>query len=98
MAATLLLQYAAATGNVDFIHEVEMAMLAFAQSTVVTELTTVANHVNRIALMKLVTNAPGTYAPLFAAICASQGIDINSTDAAIQNSVAACWNAIAGAV
>jgi len=98
MAATLILQYAAATGDVTFIQKVEMAMLAYAQSTVVGELNTVTNHVNRVALMKAATNNPSLYAPLFAFICASQGVDTTSTDVNINNSVAACWNAVAGVV
>jgi hypothetical protein len=96
MASTLVLQYAAATGDQSFINRVEMAMLAFAQSTVVSEAAGTANHANRVVLMKAVTNDPATWAPRFAFICASQGLDASSADTAINNSVAACWNVMAG--
>lgn len=97
MAATLILQYGAATGDVTFIERVQMAMLATANN-LNAEAGATANHANRMALMKAVTNAPVQYAPLFAFLIAAQGIDGTSTDANIQSMISTTWNSMAGQV
>lgn len=97
MATTLIAQYQAATGDKTFIQKVEMAMLQTAHN-LKTEASGTANHANRMALMKAVTNDPDSWAPRFALVIASQAIDSVSTDAAIQTACANAWDALAGQV
>lgn len=95
MAVTLLAQYAAAVGDMDFVHKVEIAVAATGINMKDESAGTV-NHANRMALMKAAANSPATYAPLFALGIAAEGVDNTSSDAAIQAMVATIWNEIAG--
>lgn len=97
MAATFLAQFQAATGDQTFIQRVQMGMLQTANN-MSGEASSFANHANRMALMKAVTNAPSTWAPVFAQLIASEGIDNTSTDTAIQSQISNSWNAMAGQV
>lgn len=97
MAATFLAQYQAATGDQTFSQRVEMGMLQTCNN-LSSEASGTANHANRMALMKACTNDPGTWAPRWALLIASNGIDSNSTDAQIQAQIASSWNAMAGQV
>jgi hypothetical protein len=95
MATTLIAQYQAATSDQTFIQRVEMAMLQTCNN-LSSEAASVINHTNRMALMKAATNAPETWAPQFAKLVASNGIDSASTDAQIQGQISSSWNAMAG--
>lgn len=95
MAATLVLQYAAATGDQVFIQRTMMAMLATCVN-VTNEVAGTTNHANRMLLMKAATNSPQVYAPLFAFAVAAQGIDGNSTDVALQAMCSTVFNTLAG--
>lgn len=97
MASTLLAQYQAGTGDKAFIARVGMGMLQTANN-LSSEASGAANHVNRMALMKAVTNDAETWAPRFALLIAAAGIDMASTDAQIQNQISSSWNAMAGQV
>lgn len=97
MAATLILQYTAATGDKSFIQRVEMGMLQTCNN-LSAEATGFANHANRMALMKACTNDPDHWAPRWALLIASAGIDGSSTDAQIQTQIANSFNAMAGQV
>lgn len=55
-----------------------------------------ANHAKRAQLASSILNSPAAWAPIFAQGLASQGLDKNSTDAAINAAVAAIFNAYAG--
>ena len=96
MAATFVAQFQAATDQV-FVQRVEMGMLQTANN-LSSEASGTANHANRMALMKAVTNAPSMWAPMFAMLIASAGIDGNSTDAQIQAQISSSWNAMSGQV
>lgn len=98
MVTGLLNQYNAATSNQQFIETVEMAVQNAAQA-IATEGTSVANHANRAALAKAVSQpgAAAGYAMAFALLIAAQDIDMTSTDTAIQNMVNSVWNCVAGA-
>ena len=95
MATTFSAQYTAATGDKTFIQRVTMGMLQTCNN-LSSELTSVANHANRMALMKAVTNDPDAWAPRFALLIAAARIDSTSTDAQIQAQIASSFNAMAG--
>jgi hypothetical protein len=57
---------------------------------------TVSTHFVRSQLARLVLAAPATWAQLFAYAVAAQGVDDNSTDAAISTAVSSAWNALGG--
>lgn len=97
MAASFILQYQAATSDQTFIQRVQMGMLQTANN-MSTEPTSTANHANRMSLMKTVSSDPATWAPKFALLIASEGIDNTSTDTAIQSQISNSWNAMAGQV
>ena len=94
MATGLSNQYGAGQ-DVNFIQRVQVAILAAAQA-ISSELTSTPDHANRVALMKAIANSPATYAPIFAALLAAEGIDNLSADTAISTMVASVWNTVAG--
>ena len=94
MATGLTAQYGAGQ-DVNFIQRVQVAILAAAQA-ISSEATTTADHANRVALMKAIANGPATYAPIFAALLAAEGVDNTSADTAINTMVSAVWDTVAG--
>lgn len=56
----------------------------------------VPNHAKRAQLAASILNSPASWAPIFAQGVASQGLTSASTDVAINNAVAAIFNAYAG--
>lgn len=93
---TLATQVTAATDPV-FVGLVQQAIIT-AAIAISSEARNTPDDANRIALAKSVLNSPAGFAPAFAQGVASQGIDKNSGDAAINTAVAAIWNAYAGVV
>lgn len=80
---------------VHFQQRVSMAMMQVAVS-VATEVNTTANHANRLALAQKILWNPLQWMGPIAQACASQGLDQNSTDAALINLLTSGWNALAG--
>ena len=93
---SLATQFAAAN-DVTFQNLIQAAIVQSAVA-ITSELTTVANHPNRVHLATNVLLSPTTYVSDFAQAVASQSVDKTATDAAILTAVASVWNALAGVV
>lgn len=103
MSTILDAQYNIATGVTiagsgtasHFQQRIEMSIVA-AAINIQAEVTTTANHANRSNFARSVLSNPSTYIVAFALALASQGLDDTATDASINNTVSAVWNALAG--
>jgi len=98
-APTAMMEQWEISRDVRFRQRVAVAMCTQAIS-VQDESTVIPNHTNRANYAKRVLNHPKRYTGPFAlAICAyDSSLTPDSSDAAINNAVAAVWNALAGTV
>jgi len=70
--------------------------VAAAAVAISSELSTTPLHTQRCTLSKSVLNTPDQYVRAFSIAVASQGVSNADTDATIDTTVSAVWNAIAG--
>lgn len=79
----------------DFVHACTIAAVAVC-ADVAQEATSVANHVNRVVLMKQVLGDPDVWGKRFAYAVAMLGGTGASTDAQLKTFVGNAWNAMSG--